>query len=369
MAAVSSSHSSIALRYLPLPQTQRPLFPHRRANLSLPRQPSPSPVVAFARPARRRNTASSSIKSSKKKKRRLPRNDVAEEEDSGEDALEALFSQLEEDLENDDQSLDDDDDDDDDDDVEMGEEDLANLERELAEALEEDKQLGSFDSHEDDGVISESEDEDDDDDDDIEEEMGRLKNWQLRRLAYALKIGRRKTGIKNLAADVCLDRAVVLKLLRDPPPKLLLMSATLPDKPVSPILEPESEPLVKVSSDAAAEAKQSKSKVEVPVHVMQSSWSGRKRLKKVQVRTLERVYARTKRPTNTTVDSIVSVTNLPRKKVLEWFEDKRSVDGVPGNRLPYQRILEEDDEEEEEEEEEEDELGSSVTPTKQSLVY
>lgn len=68
MAAASSSHSSIALRYLPLPQTQRPLFPHLRANLSLPRHPSPRPVVAFARPARRRNTASSSIKSSKKKK-------------------------------------------------------------------------------------------------------------------------------------------------------------------------------------------------------------------------------------------------------------------------------------------------------------
>ncbi|KAF7151489.1 hypothetical protein RHSIM_Rhsim02G0195700 [Rhododendron simsii] len=337
MAAASSSHSSIALRYLPLPQTQHPLFPHLRANLSLPRHPYPRPVVAFARPAHRRNTASSSIKSSKKKKKRLPRNDVTEEEDSGEDALEALFSQLEEDLENDDQSLDDDDDDDDDD-VEMGEEDLANLERELAEALEDDKQLGSFDSHEDDGVISASEDDDDDDDDDdIEEELGRLKNWQLRRLAYALKNGRRKTGIKNLAADVCLDRAVVLKLLRDPPPKLLLMNATLPDKPVSPILEPESEPLVKVSSDAAAEAKQPKSKVEVPVHAMRSSWSGRKRLKKVQVRTLERVYARTKRPTNTMVDSIVSVTHLPRKKVLEWFEDKRSEDGVPGNRLPYQR--------------------------------
>lgn len=40
---------------------------------------------------------------------------------------------------------------------------------------------------------------------------------------------------------------------------------------------------------------------------------------------------------NTMVDSIVSVTHLPRKKVLEWFEDKRSEDGVPGNRLPYQR--------------------------------
>lgn len=123
--------------------------------------------------------------------KRLPRTDVAEEEDSGEDALEALFSQLEEDLDNDDQSLYDDDED-----VEMKEEDLANLDRELAEALEEDEQLGSFDSH-DDGVIGESED-DDDDYDDPEEELGKLKNWQLKRLAYALKNGRRKTGVSPL---------------------------------------------------------------------------------------------------------------------------------------------------------------------------
>lgn len=102
--------------------------------------------------------------------------------------------------------------------------------------------------------------------------------------------------IKNLAADVCLDRAVVLKLLRDPPPNLLLMSATLPDKPISPILDPESEPQEKVSSDAAADVEQPESKVKVPVHVMQSDWSARKRLKKVQVQTLERVYARIKRP-------------------------------------------------------------------------
>lgn len=40
---------------------------------------------------------------------------------------------------------------------------------------------------------------------------------------------------------------------------------------------------------------------------------------------------------NAMVSSIVSVTNLPRKKVVEWFEDKRNEDGVPKNRLPYQR--------------------------------
>lgn len=40
---------------------------------------------------------------------------------------------------------------------------------------------------------------------------------------------------------------------------------------------------------------------------------------------------------NAMVVSIVNVTNLPRKKVVKWFEDKRSEDGVPDNRLPYER--------------------------------
>ena len=103
--------------------------------------------------------------------------------------------------------------------------------------------------------------------------------------------------IKNLAADVCLDRAVVLQLLRNPPASLLLMSAALPDKLISPISEPENKPLETVSSEIVADVAQPEINLEVPVHDMQSSWPTRKRLKKVQVDTLERVYARTKRPT------------------------------------------------------------------------
>ena len=103
--------------------------------------------------------------------------------------------------------------------------------------------------------------------------------------------------IKNLAADVCLDRAVVLQLLRNPPASLLLMSAALPDKLISPISEPENKPLETVSSEIVADVAQPETDLVVPVHAMQSSWSARKRLKKVQVDTLERVYARTKRPT------------------------------------------------------------------------
>jgi hypothetical protein len=32
---------------------------------------------------------------------------------------------------------------------------------------------------------------------------------------------------------------------------------------------------------------------------------------------------------NEMISSIVHVTNLPRKVVLQWFEDKREQDGVP----------------------------------------
>lgn len=103
--------------------------------------------------------------------------------------------------------------------------------------------------------------------------------------------------IKNLAAEVCLDRAIVLELLRDPPPNLLLMSAALPDKPASTILEPETRQMENVPLMTATDAEKPEAKVKAPVHVMQSSWSAKKRIKKVQVETLERVYRRTKRPT------------------------------------------------------------------------
>lgn len=100
--------------------------------------------------------------------------------------------------------------------------------------------------------------------------------------------------IKILAGELCLDRAVVLKLLRDPPPSLVMLSASLPDKPAPTILDPvENVDQVETMTQVA----KPEDKVKVPVHVMQSNWSARKRLKKVQVETLEQVYRKTKRPT------------------------------------------------------------------------
>lgn len=81
-----------------------------------------------------------------------------------------------------------------------------------------------------------------------------------------------------------------------------MLSASLPDTPTPSIIETKTlqttdeEPLV---VDTAEEAEVKK----VPVHVMQQSWAAQKRLKKVQIETLERVYRRTKRPTVSIVSS------------------------------------------------------------------
>lgn len=173
-----------------------------------------------------------------------------------------------------------------------------------------------------------------------EEELLKLKGWQLRRLAQALKVGRRKTSIKNLSAELCLDRAIVLELLRDPPPKLLMLSAALPDKPAptTTLTTPDSEATASVGPTEVTgdSGRQPEPKEETPIHVLQGSWSAQKRVKKAHVNTLEAVYRRTKRPTNAMISSIVQVTNLPRRKVVKWFEDKRAADGVPQERRPFQ---------------------------------
>ncbi|XP_050268475.1 protein OVEREXPRESSOR OF CATIONIC PEROXIDASE 3 [Quercus robur] len=305
--------------------------PSRPIHLNLPRfPPSRRSVLALAR---RRNPISPS--SSKKNKKSLRHKEPAKEDDIDEDAFEALFSQLEEDLKNEDPSLDDGDE-------EISEEDLAMLVQELAEALGDDD-IPMSDSSADDtesGNIAEEEEEEEEEEKE-EERPVKLRNWQLRRLASALKVGRRKTSIKNLAAELCLDRAVVLELLRDPPPNLLMMSAALPDEPAPTISlsVPEPKPMETTHSEPSVHTEESGTKLQAPVHVMQHKWSAQKRLKKVQVETLERVYGRTKRPTNAMISSVVHVTNLPRKRVVKWFEDKRAEDGVPDQHPPYQRSV------------------------------
>ncbi|GAB4854119.1 hypothetical protein Ancab_022702 [Ancistrocladus abbreviatus] len=358
-AATKQYYSSIAPCNSPSFFNKTLLAGHRVHRVFMPRLPLSTPFLCFSR-RRRGNTADRLITTTppSKKKKSHQKHDTTSEEGLDEDAVEALFKQLEEDLKNDDGSLDDSDD-------EITEEELAMLEQELEEALAEDEDLSELLNAKTDDAeggqgeeqaeeLKEVEEEDED-----EEKPLKLKGWQLRRLAYALKAGRRKTGIKSLAAEVCLDRAVVLELLRNPPPNLLMMSAALPDKKEP---EPEPEPVFlmplaeepkptisnletedtqSVSCDMTMKSAESETRVKPPIHVLQSSWSAQKRLKKVQVDTLERVYRRTKRPTNAMISSIIQVTNLPRKRIVKWFEDKRAEEGVPAHRQPYQRATSE----------------------------
>ena len=41
------------------------------------------------------------------------------------------------------------------------------------------------------------------------------------------------------------------------------------------------------------------------------------------------------------ISSIVQVTNLPRKTIVKWFEDRREQDGVPDHHVAFKRSLSE----------------------------
>ncbi|PQM36066.1 protein OVEREXPRESSOR OF CATIONIC PEROXIDASE 3 [Prunus yedoensis var. nudiflora] len=354
MAFASALNTPKGLHCLTLPSSRNERPP---TNLVLPRQFPPrfSSTLALARRRNQRTEVASSKPNIKKKSlAKKEVKDEEEEEDVDEDAIDALFRLLEEDLKNDDASLDDED---------LTEEELAKLEQEVAEALgivddEEDEDEDEDDDDDDDDDEDEEDDDDDvvieidaqeeevDDDEEEEEEESpvKLKTWQLRRLAAALKVGRRKTSIKILAAELCLDRPVVLELLRNPPPSLLMMCAALPDEPAPTISVSQTMPVetvvettVETVVETTTESSEVETTVKVPIHVMQQKFSAQKRLKKAHVETLESVYRKSKRPTNAMISSIVHVTNLPRKRVVKWFEDKRSEDGVTESRLPYRR--------------------------------
>ncbi|XP_004501314.1 protein OVEREXPRESSOR OF CATIONIC PEROXIDASE 3 [Cicer arietinum] len=298
-----------------------------------PRRSSPlqrKPLLfSLTLPSLSRNPYSSIAFASSKKKNKNKLSHVTEgigEED--EDAFELLFKQLEEDLKNDGLSKDDSGDD------EITEEDIDMLERELEDVL------GDFDAELLNTDISDTPPDNDDaqkNSTDGKESLLNLRTWQLNKLARALKTGRRKTSIKSLAAELCLDRGLVLDLLRNPPPNLLMLSLSIPDEPTPSAILLETTPGETLYKETSEDHAESGPKSNLPIHTMQQSWSAKKKLKKAQLDTLNRVYRRSKRPTNAMISSIVQVTNIPRRTVIKWFEDKRIEEGVPEQRVPYER--------------------------------
>eukprot|EP01018_Ginkgo_biloba_P006489 Gb_32631 [translate_table: standard] len=233
--------------------------------------------------------------------------DEGDEDSLGEDALEALFSMLEKDLELGEVVGDNGDD-------VITDEEAARFEEELQAALsdlEDDdeaqtRQRNTYD----DKHLSDVPSDDDQEIADIgtllakerEDLISKLENWQLQKLAAALELGRRKISVsfkpevKSLAVDLGLDRGLVLDLLRDPPPKLLLVDGFMPEKDNVGSSGSKSKPL-ETASPTLAEVEQTNIKTEDPVYVTQMGWNRKKRMKKVHIATLEKVYRRTKRPT------------------------------------------------------------------------
>lgn len=290
------------------------------------------------------------------------------------DPWESLFKELEKDLENGTEGYDD---------TDITEEDMAKFERELDSVFrdfsdessssntdtaddlgdavrdEKEEENGSDDDDVEDAIIvgeieesieekeiTEEYDEDeeeeeeeeewvDDDADELDKEFEeprkvKLERWQLKKLAAAVELGRRKVHVKSLAAELQLDRADVLSFLKDPPPELLLIALEEPAK------EEETE-----SGNASSEANSelTAKKIEVSTAVVKKieksatmygprDWNRKKRFRKEHLETFEQVYTRTRRPTNSMIQSLVHLTNLPRKRILEWFENRRLQSGV-----------------------------------------
>lgn len=289
--------------------------------------------------------------------RRKQKSKIVEDDDddaAAEKALEALFAQLEKDL----NSEEEDDDGGGADDVQFTDEELAQMTKELEAAFSEmnleggeDEQTGLVDMVMTDGVYSNSPDaakgsiqkipkqeyEDDDDDEEFEDEDDDeqrevpLEKWQIRKLAAAAEKGRRNVNVKSLAAELGMDRADVLSFLKDPPPELVLMTAQWDreDEEAAAIPQAEFEFTVDVVSEAPTTATARKQPVSPPPTPsggpqVPRSWHGNKRLKKEHIATFERVYRQSSRPSNAMVENLVNLTHVPRKKILQWFDDKRA---------------------------------------------
>ncbi|CAI7747161.1 unnamed protein product [Closterium sp. NIES-53] len=169
-----------------------------------------------------------------------------------------------------------------------------------------------------------------------------LQRWQLKKLALAVQKGRRHINVKALAAEAHLPRRDVLAFLRHPPD----IYALFPDLP-SPSTPPapgegagEQEAAVVAQSGAAGAQGEGRGvgekgggegkgadrlgMSEEGKKEWQERWKKGKRIRQEHLSTLEAVYQRSKYPTNAVVANLVSVTHLPRRRILQWFEDRRA---------------------------------------------
>lgn len=76
-----------------------------------------------------------------------------------------------------------------------------------------------------------------------------------------------------------------------------MLSLSIPDEPTPSAILLETTPGETLYKETSEDHAESGPKSNLPIHTMQQSWSAKKKLKKAQLDTLNRVYRRSKRPT------------------------------------------------------------------------
>ncbi|XP_024540144.1 protein OVEREXPRESSOR OF CATIONIC PEROXIDASE 3-like [Selaginella moellendorffii] len=323
-------------------------------------------IVALASPRRSKGSGSSKSKAGfKDRQQQQPRrqqrirveeledDDFDDEEDEA--GLEALFAQLEKDLEAERAGKK----------VEVEtitEEQMVALEQELMGgggsrgAKKNAKKKKNKDREEEEKDVSRDEREDEEEEEEQEQEISgggsglakfieeaqrlesemvakrvvKLEKWQLRKLRDALDVEKSQLKVKALAGETGLDRRDVLTFLRDPPPELIELIDSISDKESDEEEDkPEDQTGTQEQDSEAGKEENDSPRVErigLPGDTQGTgpkAWYGKKRIRKEHLETFEKVFQRTKRPTGALIQNIVELTHVPRKRVLDWFENRR----------------------------------------------
>ena len=124
------------------------------------------------------------------------------------------------------------------------------------------------------------------------------------------------TQIKGLVGETGLDRRDVLAFLTHPPPGVeeLQFKEKKERAPPAPRVEGEGVGEAEVASGPWSP------KVQQERH-------GKRRMRADHSATLEAVFAQSRFPSCSVVDSCVDLTRLPRRRILEWFSERRGEGG------------------------------------------
>ncbi|XP_024531463.1 uncharacterized protein LOC9656249 [Selaginella moellendorffii] len=121
-----------------------------------------------------------------------------------------------------------------------------------------------------------------------------------------------------------------LTFLRDPPPELIELIDSISDKESDEEEDkPEDQTGTQEQDSEAGKEENDSPRVErigLPGDTQGTgpkAWYGKKRIRKEHLETFEKVFQRTKRPTGALIQNIVELTHVPRKRVLDWFENRR----------------------------------------------